>query len=103
MFPDLLLDDAAFLLRWLHVIAAMVWVGSAFALVRLDLAMRPRAEGGAPQSLLLNAGASFRFLRTAEADAGRAAAALQVRGLRDLDQRLRAGLHDFLRRNRAST
>ena len=68
MFPDLLLDDAAFLLRWLHVIAAMVWVGSAFALVRLDLAMRPRAEGGAPQSLLLNAGGSFRFLRTAEAN-----------------------------------
>lgn len=69
MFPDLLLDDAAFLLRWLHVIAAMVWVGSAFALVRLDLAMRPRAEGGAAQTLLLNAGASFRLLRTAEADA----------------------------------
>jgi uncharacterized membrane protein len=69
MLTDLLLDDAAFLLRWLHVIAAMVWVGSAFALVRLDLGMRPRKDGGAPQSLLLNAGASFRFLRTAEADA----------------------------------
>jgi uncharacterized membrane protein len=69
MFTDLLLDDAAFLLRWLHVVAATIWVGSAFALARLDLAMRPRGEVGAPQSLFLNAGASFRLFRTAEADA----------------------------------
>jgi len=67
---DLLLDDAAFLLRWLHVVAAMVWVGSAFALLRLDLAMRPRAGDGVAQSLFLNGGAAFRLSRTAEADPG---------------------------------
>jgi uncharacterized membrane protein len=66
---DLLLDDAVFLVRWLHVIAAIAWVGSAFALARLDLAMRPRGTGAGPQSLLLHAGAAFRFSPTPEADA----------------------------------
>ena len=66
---SLLSDDATILLRWLHVVAAMVWVGSAFALARLDLGMRPRQSDATPQSLLLHAGAGFRFLRTQEADA----------------------------------
>ncbi len=69
MIFDLLRDDAILLLRWLHVIAAMVWVGSAFALARLDLAMRPRDGGEAPRSLLLHAGVAFAFSRTAEAGA----------------------------------
>jgi uncharacterized membrane protein len=72
-FFSLLLDDAATLLRWLHVVAAMVWVGSAFALARLDLGMRPREKDAAPQSLLLHAGAGFRFFRTNDADASEAA------------------------------
>ena len=63
------LDDAAILLRWLHVVAAFVWVGSAFALARLDLGARPRGEGKKPETLLMHAGAAFRFLRTGEADA----------------------------------
>ena len=66
---SLLSDDAAIFLRWVHVVAAMVWVGSAFALVRLDLAMRPRGGEQRPQSLLLNAGAGFRFFRADDADA----------------------------------
>ena len=66
---SLLSDDAAIFLRWVHVVAAMVWVGSAFALVRLDLAMRPRGGDQRPQSLLLNAGAGFRFFRAENADA----------------------------------
>jgi uncharacterized membrane protein len=67
-FLSLLADDATLLLRWLHVVAAMVWVGSAFALARLDLGMRPRAGDETPQSLLLHAGAGFRFLRASDAD-----------------------------------
>lgn len=66
---SLLSDDATILLRWLHVVAAIVWVGSAFALARLDLGMRPREGDATPQSLLLHAGAGFRFLRTDMADA----------------------------------
>ncbi len=68
-FLSLLLDDATVLLRWLHVIAAIVWVGSAFALARLDLGMRPRKSASDPQTLFVNAGAAFRLMRTAEADA----------------------------------
>jgi uncharacterized membrane protein len=63
------LDDAAFLLRWAHVVAAVLMVGSAFALLKLDFAIKPRAEDPTPQSLVLHAGAGFRFLRARDADA----------------------------------
>jgi uncharacterized membrane protein len=66
---SLLTDDATILLRWLHVLAAMVWVGSAFALARLELAMRPREADPRPQTLLLHAGGGFRFRRAEDADA----------------------------------
>lgn len=66
---SLLADDATVLLRWLHVVAAVVWVGSAFALARLDLGARPRADDPTPQTLLLHAGAGFRFSRALGADA----------------------------------
>ena len=66
---SLLLDDAGVLLRWLHVIAAIVWVGSAFALARLDFAMRPGENGGTPQTLFLHAGAGFRLSRAVDATA----------------------------------
>ncbi|MGO9391091.1 urate hydroxylase PuuD [Rhodoblastus sp.] len=65
---SLLTDDATILLRWLHVVAAMVWVGSAFALARLDLAMRPRGKDPRPQILLLHAGGIFRFCRAENVD-----------------------------------
>jgi uncharacterized membrane protein len=66
---SLLSDDAEILLRWLHVVAAMVWVGSAFALARLDFAMRKRDDDPRPQTLLLHAGGGFRFSRAENANA----------------------------------
>ncbi len=66
---SLLSDDAGILLRWLHVVAAMVWVGSAFALARLDLGMRKPFADSHPQSLLLHAGQGFRFSRAGDAGA----------------------------------
>jgi uncharacterized membrane protein len=65
----LALDDAAVLTRWLHVVAAIVWVGSAFILLKLDLAMAPRESGPPPQTLFLNGGAGFRLSRAQDADA----------------------------------
>jgi uncharacterized membrane protein len=72
----LLLDDAAILIRWLHVLAAFIWVGSAIALLKLELAMRPR--DGAPQVLFLHAGAGFRLLRAQNADGGEAALSFRI-------------------------
>ncbi len=62
------LDDIALLLRWAHVVAAIVWVGSAFTLLKLDLAMKPRTQDPAPQTLFLNAGAGSRLFRAHDAD-----------------------------------
>jgi uncharacterized membrane protein len=38
---DYVNDWAAFLLRWLHVIAAIVWIGTSFYFVALDKHLRP--------------------------------------------------------------
>ena len=38
---DYVSDWAAFLLRWLHVIAAIVWIGTSFYFVALDKHLRP--------------------------------------------------------------
>jgi uncharacterized membrane protein len=37
------------LLRWLHVIAGMAWIGSSFYFIHLDLSLKPRA--GLPQGV----------------------------------------------------
>jgi uncharacterized membrane protein len=41
-----LLDAAAFLLRWFHVIAAMAWIGESFYFVMLDRALKAPRDGG---------------------------------------------------------
>jgi uncharacterized membrane protein len=41
---DYVNDWAAFLLRWLHIIAAIVWIGTSFYFVALDKHLRPPKE-----------------------------------------------------------
>src|SRR4051812_2103050 len=41
---DYVSDWAAFLLRWLHIIAAIVWIGTSFYFVALDKHLRPRRD-----------------------------------------------------------
>src|SRR3954465_10938609 len=41
---DYVSDWAAFLLRWLHIIAAIVWIGTSFYFVALDKHLRPPKE-----------------------------------------------------------
>ncbi len=61
-------DDATLLMRWTHVVAAILWVGSAFALLKLDLALKPRAKDPTPQTLFLHAGLGYRLTRATDAD-----------------------------------
>ncbi|MGZ8694673.1 MAG: urate hydroxylase PuuD, partial [Gaiellaceae bacterium] len=42
---DYVSDWAAFLLRWLHIIAAIVWIGTSFYFVALDKHLRPPQDG----------------------------------------------------------
>ena len=32
------------IIRWLHVIAGMAWIGSSFYFIHLDLSLKPRAD-----------------------------------------------------------
>jgi uncharacterized membrane protein len=38
----ILAESASAILRWLHVIAGIAWIGSSFYFIRLDLSLRPR-------------------------------------------------------------
>ncbi|RME17194.1 MAG: cysteine desulfurase [Alphaproteobacteria bacterium] len=40
----ILLDWLEFAVRWLHVVAAMAWIGSSFYFIALDLGLRPGAR-----------------------------------------------------------
>jgi uncharacterized membrane protein len=40
-----LMDAAAFALRWLHVVAAIAWIGESFYFVMLDRSLTPVAKG----------------------------------------------------------
>ena len=38
----ILVESASAILRWLHVIAGIAWIGSSFYFIHLDLSLRPR-------------------------------------------------------------
>ena len=38
----ILAESAGTVLRWLHVIAGIAWIGSSFYFIRLDLSLKPR-------------------------------------------------------------
>ena len=44
MDPAYLIDWANFLLRWLHVITAIAWIGSSFYFVFLDDSLEPPTD-----------------------------------------------------------
>lgn len=69
----MLIDNLEFLLRFTHVAAAILWVGSAFSLLKLDVAMRPPSEGAAPRALFVHAAGGF-FISKAETIAPEAGA-----------------------------
>jgi uncharacterized membrane protein len=44
---DYLLESLGLLLRWLHVVAAIAWIGESFYFVMLDRSLKPAADGDA--------------------------------------------------------
>jgi uncharacterized membrane protein len=60
---DYLNDWAAFLVRWLHVIAAIVWIGTSFYFVALDKHLRPskrEPDGVAGEAWEIHGGGFYR-------------------------------------------
>lgn len=43
MWGSVISEWASLLLRWLHVVAAIAWIGSSFYFIALDLSLRPDA------------------------------------------------------------
>ncbi len=57
MLDAYLVEWGSMLLRWLHVITAIAWIGSSFFFIHLDASLRPAAdvpkgEGGSPSQFL---------------------------------------------------
>ena len=44
MWGSVISEWASLLLRWLHVVAAIAWIGSSFYFIALDLSLRPKAD-----------------------------------------------------------
>ncbi|WP_375161405.1 urate hydroxylase PuuD [Bradyrhizobium sp. RDT46] len=44
MWGSIVSEWASLLLRWLHVVAAIAWIGSSFYFIALDLSLRPRRD-----------------------------------------------------------
>jgi uncharacterized membrane protein len=44
MWGSILTEWASLILRWLHVVAAIGWIGSSFYFIHLDLSLKPDGE-----------------------------------------------------------
>ncbi|RTM08208.1 MAG: cysteine desulfurase [Bradyrhizobiaceae bacterium] len=44
MWGSIISEWASLLLRWLHVVAAIAWIGSSFYFIALDLSLKPNSE-----------------------------------------------------------
>jgi uncharacterized membrane protein len=44
MWESILTEWASLILRWLHVVAAIGWIGSSFYFIHLDLSLKPSGD-----------------------------------------------------------
>src|SRR3954471_3973760 len=44
MWGSIVSEWASLIFRWLHVVAAVAWIGSSFYFIHLDLSLKPRAD-----------------------------------------------------------
>src|SRR6516225_5639793 len=44
MWESILTEWVSLILRWLHVVAAIAWIGSSFYFIHLDLSLQPNSD-----------------------------------------------------------
>ena len=98
---DYLREVADLVLRLLHVVAGIAWIGASFYFIRLDLGLAPPKEAQRGGRRRVLGRARRRLLPLAEvqggaAEAARAPALVQVGGVHDLALRLRAARRPLL-------
>ena len=101
MDTDYLRDLADLVLRMLHVVAGIAWIGASFYFIRLDLGLAPPKEpkeGVAGEYWGVHGGGFYHSqkIQGRAAEAARAPALVQVGGVHDLALRLRTARRPLL-------
>jgi uncharacterized membrane protein len=66
MWESILTEWASLMLRWLHVVAAVGWIGSSFYFIHLDLSLKPRGdlpEGVYGEAWQVHGGGFYRIMK----------------------------------------
>jgi len=66
MWGSILTEWSSLILRWLHVVAGIGWIGSSFYFIHLDLSLKPRAglpEGVAGEAWQVHGGGFYRMVK----------------------------------------
>ncbi|WP_247412805.1 urate hydroxylase PuuD, partial [Bradyrhizobium sp. 23] len=66
MWGSIISEWASLLLRWLHVVAAIAWIGSSFYFIALDLSLRPDSklpEGVQGEAWQVHGGGFYRIMK----------------------------------------
>jgi uncharacterized membrane protein len=66
MWESILTEWASLILRWLHVVAAIGWIGSSFYFIHLDLSLKPHPglpEGAHGEAWQVHGGGFYRIVK----------------------------------------
>jgi uncharacterized membrane protein len=66
MWSSIISEWASLLLRWLHVVAGIAWIGSSFYFIHLDLSLRPRSglpDGVHGEAWQVHGGGFYRIMK----------------------------------------
>lgn len=66
MWDSVITEWASLIFRWLHVVAAMGWIGSSFYFIHLDLSLKPSGdlpEGVAGEAWQVHGGGFYRIVK----------------------------------------
>src|SRR6202163_1808020 len=66
MWGSILTEWSSLILRWLHVVAGIGWIGSSFYFIHLDLSLKPRAglpDGVQGEAWQVHGGGFYRMVK----------------------------------------